>query len=228
MLSNNNISNRVAVAFRRLLAERDGVAAVEFAYIAPILLIMLMATFELSRAVSIDRRLNSVSAMASELVAREEQIDEEDLKNIYTSLDYAMKPYDDNSLVVRLMQVRTDNSGATKVEWSTEMNATTVVDTGGGGGGGGSTSLPEPYPKCSSFSLDPELQQNGTRVVVAEVGYNYQPVFGSFIYREFSFSGLKKKRNDVSGLDGTWASKAFHSPRWNCVAYKTENCEPCT
>ena len=67
---------------RHYLHDKRGVAAVEFAYIAPILLVMLMATFELSRAVSIDRRLNSVSAMASELVAREEQIDAEDLKNI--------------------------------------------------------------------------------------------------------------------------------------------------
>ena len=57
-------------AARSIVRDRRGVAAVEFAYIAPVLLIMLMGTFELARGVSIDRRLNSVSAMASALIAR--------------------------------------------------------------------------------------------------------------------------------------------------------------
>ena len=212
--------HRGGILARRFVRDDSGVAAVEFAYIAPILLVMLMATFELSRAVSIDRRLNSVSAMASELVAREDQVDAEDLKNISRSLDHVMKPYNDNSLIVRLLQVRTDNNGATKVEWSTEINHTAVEATG-------SDPLPAPYTQCSNFGIDADLKQNGSRVVVAEVGYNYQPVFGNFIYKGFSLEGLKQKRNDVDGLQGSWSSKAFHSPRWNCVAFESANCQTC-
>lgn len=215
-----SLGTRLRLAGDRLPRDTNGVAAVEFAYIAPILLVMLMATWELSRAVSIDRRLNSVSAMASELVAREEMVDEADLKSIYASLDHVMKPYDDSSLVVRLMQVRTDNNGATKVEWSTELDTTAVAEGGGG-------ALNSPYSHCSNYAIEPELQQNGTRVVVAEVGYNYQPMFGSFIYRDFNFDKLKQNRNSISGLPGSWSSKAYHSPRWNCVAYKTDNCQTC-
>lgn len=210
---------RTAHLARHCLADRRGVAAVEFAYIAPILLVMLMATFELSRAVSIDRRLNSVSAMASELVAREEKVDAEDLKNIYRSLNHVLKPYDDNSLVVRLLQVRTGTTGATKVEWSREISGTSVSTNG--------STLTTPYANCSAFSIDQELKQNGTRIVVAEVGYNYQPVFGSFILGDFSLEGLKQKRNNVSGLAGSWSSKAYHSPRWNCVAFDASNCTTC-
>ena len=205
---------------QRFTRDNEGVAAIEFAYIAPILLIMLMATFELSRAISIDRRLNSVSAMASELVAREEQVDSADLKNIYRSLNHVMEPYDDNSLVVRLVQVRTDLNGATKVEWSSEINNTAVQDNS-------NSPLNTPYSQCSTFSIDAELKQNGTRVVVAEIGYNYQPIFGNFVFGDFSLDGLKKKRNDISGLAGSWSSKAFHSPRWNCVAYNAANCQTC-
>lgn len=210
--------SKLLSSFRRDIA---GVAAVEFAYIAPILLVMVMATFELSRAVSIDRRLNSVSAMASELVAREEQVDGEDLKNIYRALNHVMKPYNDNSLIVRLTQVRTNTSGSTQVEWSAEINSV-MVDTNGSG-----SSPTTPYGSCSTYAIDSELQQKGSRVIVAEVGYNYQPVFGNFIYRDFNFDDLKKTRNDVSGLGGTWSSKAYHSPRWNCVAYGSSNCQTC-
>ena len=198
---------------RRFAADSRGVAAVEFAYIAPILLIMLMATFELSRAVNIDRRLNSVSAMASELVAREEQVTSADLVSIYSSLDHVMKPYSDNSLVVRLTQVQTDSGGSTKIEWTREINHAGNVS--------------EPAARCSDFAIDAKLKQNGSRVVVAEVGYNYQPVFGSFIYRDFNFNDLKKNRNNVSNLAGNWSSKAYHSPRWNCVAFEAANCQTC-
>ena len=211
---------RAGFLAKRFRRDKAGVAAVEFAYIAPILLVMLMATFELSRAVSIDRRLNSVSAMASELVAREEQVDDADLRNIYMSLDHVMKPYNDNSLVVRLLQVRTDNNDATKVEWSSEITQSAAAS-------GGTGPLPTPYSQCSTFNIDADLKQKGSRVVVAEVGYNYQPVFGSFIYRDFSLEGLKRKRNDVEGLAGSWSSKAYHSPRWNCVAYQSANCQTC-
>lgn len=204
----------------RFKTDDRGVAAIEFAYIAPILLVMLMATFELSRAISIDRRLNAVSAMASELVAREEQVDDADLKNIYLSLNHVLKPYDDGSLVVRLTQVRTDDTGATKVEWSSQINQSAAE-----GGGGGP--LPRPYTNCSTFNIDSDLKQNGSRVVVAEVGYNYQPVFGSFIYGDFNFNTLKQTRNNVTGLPGSWASKAYYSPRWNCVAFDSANCQTC-
>ena len=210
-------SSNVASRFAR---DSKGVAAIEFAYIAPILLVMLMATFELSRAISIDRRLNSVSAMASELVAREEQVAAGDLKNIYRSLNHVMEPYDDNSLVVRLIQVRTDLNGATKVEWSSEINSTAVQDAG-------NSPLPAPYSQCSTYNIDAELKQNGSRVVVGEVGYNYQPIFGNFVFGDFSLEGLKTKRNQISGLAGSWSSKAYYSPRWNCVAYNAANCQTC-
>ncbi len=210
-----NKKNRHGILARRFVRDERGVAAIEFAYIAPILLVMLMATFELSRAVSIDRRLNSVSAMASELVAREEQVNADDLKKIYLSLDHVLKPYNDNSLVVRLTQVRTDNNGATKIEWSREIDHA------------GNVTEPSGNQQCQNYQIDAELKQNGSRVVVAEVGYNYQPVFGNFIFRGFSFQGLKQKRNDVDGLQGSWSSKAYYSPRWNCVAFETANCQTC-
>lgn len=219
----SKLSARLRSALRRFRGARDGVAAVEFAYIAPILLVMLMATFEISRAVSIDRRLNAVSAMASELVAREESVDQEDLKNIYRSLAHALKPYNDGSLVVRLIQVRTDTSGDTKVEWSTEISTASVTETGEGS----TPSLSTPYSQCTNYSIDSDLQQNGTRVVVAEVGYNYAPIFGDFVYRDFSLAKLKQRRNDVTDLTGNWGSKAYHSPRWNCVAYGADNCQTC-
>ncbi|MGD9783074.1 MAG: TadE/TadG family type IV pilus assembly protein [Hyphomicrobiaceae bacterium] len=196
---------------RRLARSRDGIAAVEFAYIAPVLLIMLMGTFEISRAVSIDRRINTVSAMASELVAREDTIDNSGLEKIVQAMKHVMKPYDDNSVVVRIVAVRASNSNAndTRVEWSFEHSAN-----------GSST----PVSQCASYTLDQGLTSKGTGVIVAEVGYTYEPVFNNFIYRGLDFTETNAAQGDNSGINRNWTSKAFHAPRKSCVDYNGTNC----
>ena len=44
----------------RLKASTDGIAAVEFAYLAPIMLLIFAGAFELSRAIGVDRRFSII------------------------------------------------------------------------------------------------------------------------------------------------------------------------
>lgn len=191
--------------------DRRGVAAVEFAYIAPVLLIMLMGTFEMSRGVSIDRRLNSVSAMASEIIAREDSITPTDLEKVAQSMKHVMEPYDDDTMVIRLIGVRASSTNATdtKVEWSYEYS------------GNGSA---VPYTQCTPYALDAGLVGKGGSVIVAEVGYTYAPVFGDFVYRQLDFTETDVENGDTSGINRNWKSKSFHAPRKSCVDYNGTNC----
>lgn len=182
-------------------SETSGIAAIEFAYIAPVLLIMLMGTFEISRAVSIDRRINSVSAMASEVVAREETaMTVQDLDKIAEAMEHVMAPYGDDTVVVRLVAVQASTTDAndTRVIWSYEHS-----------GSGSST----PLAQCSPYALDAGLVSRGTGVIVAEVGYTYAPVFGDFVYRELDFTALDEASGDTSGIARNWKSRSFHAPR---------------
>lgn len=199
------------MAARKIGHDQRGVAAIEFAYIAPVLLIMLMGTFEMSRAVSIDRRLNSVSAMASEIISREDAITPADLDKVADAMKHVMEPYGDDTLVVRLVGVRASSTNAsdTKVEWSYEHS-------------GVGTSVP--YPKCQQYTLDTGLVGKGGSVIVAEVGYTYEPVFGSFVYGNLDFTQTNVNSGDSTGINRNWTSKAFHAPRKSCVDYNGTNC----
>lgn len=203
--------DRLSASSKRLAHDQRGVAAVEFGYIAPVLLLMLMGTFELSRGVSIDRRLNSVSAMASELISREDAITPADLDKVAAAMKHVMEPYDDDSMVIRLIGVRANSTNAsnTKVEWSYEFS------------GAGTT---VPYAQCSPYSLDTGLVGKGGSVIVAEVGYTYQPVFGGFVYGGLDFTETNVDEGDTSGINRNWTSKAFHAPRKSCVDYNGTNC----
>ncbi|MBL8565006.1 MAG: pilus assembly protein [Hyphomicrobiaceae bacterium] len=195
----------------RLWRDRRGVAAVEFGYIAPILLLLLMGTFEVSRAISIDRRINTVSANASEIIAREEKITNADLAKIVEAMKHIMTPYADDSLVVRIIGVRASSTDAndTRVEWSYQY-------------ANGSASTP--LTKCSTYALDAGLVGKNGSVIVAEVGYNYEPVFGDFIYRGLDFTSVDSSSGDDAGVNRNWSSRAVHAPRKSCVDYNNTNC----
>lgn len=55
-------------AFRR---SQDGIAAVEFAFIAPVMIVMLLGLFEAGRAYSMFRRVTHAADMVGDLVSRE-------------------------------------------------------------------------------------------------------------------------------------------------------------
>ena len=60
---------------RRLGRNAEGVAAVEFGFIAPIMLLMLIGTIEISRAITIDRRFGLVTSMVADLVTTRTRLD---------------------------------------------------------------------------------------------------------------------------------------------------------
>lgn len=184
-----------------LWGDRRGIAAVEFGYIAPILLLLLMGTFEVSRAISIDRRINTVSANASEIVAREENITHADLAKIVEAMKHVMEPYTDDSLVVRLIGVRSSSTNAadTRVEWSYEYSNGMAAS--------------QPLTQCAPYALDNGLVGKNGAVVVAEVGYNYRPVFGEFIYRGLDLTAVDTQSGDTAGVNRNWSSRAVHAPR---------------
>jgi Flp pilus assembly pilin Flp len=47
-----------------------GAAAIEFAFIVPLMVVMFIGTVELSQAITVDRRVNQVASSTGDLVAR--------------------------------------------------------------------------------------------------------------------------------------------------------------
>src|SRR5690554_4731160 len=59
---------------RAAVRDSRGVAAVEFAVIAPVLFLLLIAAYEVSRAISLDRRFHLITTMTGDLVSREQDM----------------------------------------------------------------------------------------------------------------------------------------------------------
>ena len=79
---------------RRYADSRDGVAAIEFAMIVPIMAIMFIGAVELSQAITVDRRVTQVASSTADLVARaEKQISQNEITDILKVGGYILKPY---------------------------------------------------------------------------------------------------------------------------------------
>ena len=107
---------------RRLALVEDGVAAVEFALILPIMLLVYIGSVEASLAITMDRKVQSVAGALGDLVARSDTtIPADTLEDYFKAAGGIMTPYPTDELkqVVTQVLVSDDGTSATVV-WSRE------------------------------------------------------------------------------------------------------------
>ena len=93
----------------RLVRDRRGVAAVEFAVIVPLMLVMFFGTVEFSSGVAVDRKVSLVTQELADLVSRNPSVADTDIANFNTIANAMLTPYSTTPLKVRAPRV---SSGA--------------------------------------------------------------------------------------------------------------------
>lgn len=157
---------RVSGYLRRFAVAQQAAAAIEFAFVFPIMLLLYVGVAEGGAMITVDRKVQSVAGAIGDLVARSnETLQRGTLTDYFRAGGIIMTPYSSAPLVQRVMlvEVRTDLS--TEVEWCQQY--ANGVMTG--------CSI---YPDGSSFTLPDDLVSlaSGQSVVVAEAGYSYTPI----------------------------------------------------
>ncbi len=185
-----------------LWRDSRGVAAIEFAYMAPLLLLLLLGTVEAGRAIDVNRHFAMATQAVGDLVAREQFLGTSEsnathnLESMMKSVEHMMQPYDPSELKLGIFQVRAspDEADDTYVEWTYTHNGMEGVPT-----------------KCQKYALPPGLLDKGGSVIVVESSYVFKPLFADFV------PGFSP--------DMEWKEKSMHSPRNSCVDYvEGQNC----
>ncbi len=149
----------------RWKSDKQGMAAIEFAMIVPIMLAMFIGTIEFSQAITVDRRITQIASSTADLVAREKTITTGQLNNITEIAKVLMRPYSTTPLRITLTSVGANITTPTtqKVCWTHNFQ-------------GGATSR----AKNSSYTLPDGIVDAGGSVVMAEVSYEYTPLIFSY------------------------------------------------
>jgi len=147
--------NKMQFYMGKFLRDIRGVAAIEFAMLAPILLTALIGIAELSNYMMAARRVTAAAHTAADLISQETDITDSELSEIFKASRLVMAPFDDSSLSLGAASVRFDDEGAASEDWNGNYNS---------------------GPISNALGLAAGLESEGKSVIIVSATYNYTPV----------------------------------------------------
>ncbi len=102
--------------------DRRGVSAVEFALIAPVLLIFYFGMAELTEAMMAQRRLSHLTSAIGDVVARGQKLTDAGRDDIFAAGQVMMSPFPTSTLRMCIVSVASDDKGKDTVVWSEKSN----------------------------------------------------------------------------------------------------------
>ncbi|HXA39155.1 MAG TPA: TadE/TadG family type IV pilus assembly protein [Phenylobacterium sp.] len=103
---------------RRLRSDQRGLAAVEFALIAPMMILLYTGLAEFTLAMMAERRAAHAASVVADLVAQTNQITVAQVSDVFTVANAIMSPFSTTTLKLRITSVTADVNGVPKVSWS--------------------------------------------------------------------------------------------------------------
>ncbi len=121
-------------AFKRFLKavrtcgkDEDGVAAVEFALIFPVMLLLLLGAMELSERLYQSSRTVQAASLMGDLVTQASTgtITSSEIEDFYKAMKYALDPFDDNRVKIYIAAFREDtsNPGEVRIAWRKQLGS---------------------------------------------------------------------------------------------------------
>lgn len=103
---------------RRIRKDQRGVAAIEFALIAPVAILLYCGFAELTMAMMAERRAAHAASVVADLVAQSTQVTTAELNDIFTVGNSILYPFPSPPLQLRVTSVTADAQGVPRVTWS--------------------------------------------------------------------------------------------------------------
>ena len=163
---------KMSLRVRGLLNDRSGLAAVEFAMVFPIMVVLYFGVVEFSSAIAVDRKATQVARTLSDLTSQSISVADADIKSFGEAAKAIMTPYPPSPLVSSITEVYIDSvSGVARVQWSKGLTIGVTGDV--------SIAATAPHSPGDVVTLPTTLvAAKGTFVIWSEVSYKYTPAVG--------------------------------------------------
>lgn len=165
----------------------EGVAAVEFAFLAPLMLLMYVGTIEVSGAISANRKLSRSASAVGDLITQIETcFSDETLTDIVKIADNIMKPYDDGFEIL-ITGVEVLDDGTNEIRWSKPYGGAIALVAG------------DPY------TLPTQIASSTGYIISSKITKAYTPAFG--------FASVSNNKIDFSSAAIDMEEELFLRPR---------------
>jgi Flp pilus assembly protein TadG len=105
-------------ALRRAHSDQRGAAAVEFALIAPVAILLYCGFAELTMAMMAERRAAHAASVVADLVSQSTQVSVAQVTDIFNIGNAILNPFPSSQLKLRVTSITADVNGVPRVSWS--------------------------------------------------------------------------------------------------------------
>jgi Flp pilus assembly protein TadG len=157
---------------RRFATSTRGVAAIEFAMILPVLLLLFLASVDTGRAIAIYMKVRSATYTLDAITNQYTTIQSTDITSIVGATSAVLAPYSSSPAVVTVSQISVNSSSNATVSWSYSLNGTALTQ-------GATVTVPSTLATCSTYPC---------YLVYGQVSYTYSPLFAYLFKTSFDLS----------------------------------------
>jgi Flp pilus assembly protein TadG len=147
--------------YRRFVVSTRGVAAIEFAMILPILMVLFLGSFDGGRAIAIYMKVRSASYSLGAITNQYTSIQSSDMTSIMGAITQMMAPYPSAPAIITITQIKISAAKVGTVSWSVSQGGTA-------------------HAIGAVMSIPAALAIANTYLIFAETSYNYTPMYGYF------------------------------------------------
>ena len=154
---------KIHAGMRRFGRDVRGVAALEFALIVPLLLMLYFVTMEVAQAIDTNKKVGRIGAMVADLVTQQQAMSRSELESIMRIGEATLQPYNRSQPDIQITAIEVTDEASPKVQvvWSRKLV-----------NGAFSVGL----AKGTAVDIPPKLKIRGSFLVRAESALDYEPV----------------------------------------------------
>jgi len=141
-------------ALPRFWRDQRGVSAVEFALLAPVLIMFYFGSAEFAQGFMAQRRMSHATAQVADITSQDGVVVVDDLDDTFAIASLIMTPYPTTPLKMRVSGVTRGTNGVAKVDWS---RGSGMVALGQG----------------ATVTVPAGMIANGESIIMSEATYDY-------------------------------------------------------
>lgn len=156
---------------RRFVTDRRGVAAIEFALIAPLMLAMCLVTWELALAIETSRKVGRAGSMSGDLVAQLQSVTASELQGILDIGSSIVQPYNRTApdITITAIEITNEPAPQTRITWQYKLvgkNTNGTNKYASGVAAGTETTVPDNLRLPGSFLIRVQSHLDYTPIIV--------------------------------------------------------------
>ena len=142
---------RTGKRLARFLRDRRGASAIEFAFLAPVLISIYISSFEITEGYNTAGKVLKAAGTVADVVSRQDSVNKAFLNEMVDTAEATIAPHSMDGLTLKITGVTIDSAGNAKVLWSWDQSGKA------------------PYAKGSAVTIPDDMRSPSSFLVHAEI-----------------------------------------------------------